>query len=132
MFCGCVLHEVATNAAKYGGLSASGGMVSIAWDTESLKMILTWTEQGGPASTIAEALDLIAREAIDGAILDVNLPDGAIRPVLDARPKRVSVVVQTGVGLPPEIRAVHPDVPAFSIPTDPETLIRRLASALKK
>ncbi len=86
----------------------------------------------GPASTIAEALDLIGREAIDGAILDVNLPDGTIGPVLDALPKRVSVVVQTGVGLPPEIRAVHPDVPVFSKPTAAETLIRRMASALKQ
>lgn len=86
----------------------------------------------GPASTIAEALDLISREAIDGAILDVNLPDGTIGPVLDALPKRVSVVVQTGVGLPPEIRAVHPDVPVFSKPTAPETLIRRMASALQQ
>jgi len=74
----------------------------------------------GPASTIAEALDLISREAIDGAIVDVNLPDGTIGPVLDALPKRVSVVVQTGVGLPPEIRAAHPDVPVFSKPTAPK------------
>ena len=85
----------------------------------------------GPASTIAEALDLISREAIDGAILDVNLPDGTIGPVLDALPKRVSIVVQTGVGLPPEIRAVHPDVPVFSKPTAAETLIRRMASRLQ-
>jgi len=86
----------------------------------------------GPASTIAEALDLISREAIDGAIVDVNLPDGTIGPVLDALPKRVSVVVQTGVGLPPEIRAAHPDVPVFSKPTAPETLIRRMASTLQQ
>jgi two-component sensor histidine kinase len=50
LFCGCVLHEVATNAAKDGSLSTSGGMISIAWDTEGPNMILAWTEQGGLAA----------------------------------------------------------------------------------
>jgi len=47
------LHELATNAAKYGALSAEGGTVRVAWDVardaggvEMLK--LTWTESGGP------------------------------------------------------------------------------------
>lgn len=44
-----ILHEVATNAAKYGSLSVSGGTVSIAWRPEGPNMTLTWTEQGGPA-----------------------------------------------------------------------------------
>lgn len=85
----------------------------------------------GPAATIAEALDLVRRGAIDGTILDVNLPDGTIGPVLDALPKHVSVVVQTGVGLPPEIRAAHPDVPVFSKPTPADVLIRRMADRLR-
>lgn len=44
-----ILHEVATNAAKYGSLSVSGGTVSISWRIEGPSMILTWTERGGPA-----------------------------------------------------------------------------------
>jgi PAS domain S-box-containing protein len=44
-----ILHEVATNAAKYGSLSAHGGQVSITWRTEGADMTLVWTEEGGPA-----------------------------------------------------------------------------------
>lgn len=48
------LHELATNAVKYGALSKSTGIVSIAWNverdgdgTETLQF--TWVETGGPA-----------------------------------------------------------------------------------
>lgn len=43
------LHELCTNASKYGALSNDGGEVSIGWAlTESHKVILTWRESGGP------------------------------------------------------------------------------------
>jgi PAS domain S-box-containing protein len=44
-----ILHELATNAAKYGALSEPAGQVSISWRAEGPEMILTWTERGGPA-----------------------------------------------------------------------------------
>jgi two-component sensor histidine kinase len=49
---GMVLHELATNAAKYGALSLSSGRVSVSWqeqrtgDESSLQLI--WQESGGP------------------------------------------------------------------------------------
>lgn len=43
-----ILHEVATNAAKYGGLSEPEGQVAISWRMAGPDMILTWTESGGP------------------------------------------------------------------------------------
>jgi two-component sensor histidine kinase len=47
---GMGFHELATNAAKYGALSSSNGMVAVYWaiepDGKSLK--LTWRESGGP------------------------------------------------------------------------------------
>ena len=47
---GMALHELATNAAKYGALSQSGGQVSIRWETMSAALArLYWTESGGPA-----------------------------------------------------------------------------------
>lgn len=85
----------------------------------------------GPASTIAEALELIAVESVDGAILDVNLPDGTIAPVLEALSGKASLVVHTGVGLPPDVRVKHPLVPVFTKPTDPSVLLDRVASSLK-
>jgi PAS domain S-box-containing protein len=45
-----VLHELATNAAKYGALSAPGGTVSVTWRREADGAVqLTWRETGGPA-----------------------------------------------------------------------------------
>jgi len=46
------LHELATNAAKYGSLSAADGEVEIAWSrTADGGLSLRWTESGGPAVT---------------------------------------------------------------------------------
>jgi len=43
------LHELATNAAKYGSLSAAEGDVEIAWfRTADGRLSLRWTESGGP------------------------------------------------------------------------------------
>jgi PAS domain S-box-containing protein len=42
------LHELSTNAAKYGGLSVTGGRVAIEWEEQGDRLILSWREQGGP------------------------------------------------------------------------------------
>lgn len=47
-----ILHELATNAVKYGALSQPGGTVAVAWScvaSEPTSTIrLTWVESGGP------------------------------------------------------------------------------------
>lgn len=47
-----VLHELATNAAKYGALSSGTGIVDVAWSVArrdgSEWMAFSWTESGGP------------------------------------------------------------------------------------
>jgi two-component sensor histidine kinase len=50
---GLAIHELATNAIKYGALSVPAGKVNISWrfDSESLaspKLLLKWVEQDGP------------------------------------------------------------------------------------
>jgi two-component sensor histidine kinase len=46
---GLAIHELATNAAKYGALTQSGGEVSIEWDLLSSRRVrLEWKERGGP------------------------------------------------------------------------------------
>jgi PAS domain S-box-containing protein len=42
------LHELVTNAAKYGALSTDAGRVALTWRTEPGKLELVWTESGGP------------------------------------------------------------------------------------
>jgi CheY-like chemotaxis protein len=42
------LHELATNAAKYGALSTAGGRVDISWQHFEENLTLVWSETGGP------------------------------------------------------------------------------------
>lgn len=45
---GLVVHELATNAAKYGALSEGEGCVQARWSVEDGRLSLTWQERGGP------------------------------------------------------------------------------------
>jgi NO-binding membrane sensor protein with MHYT domain/two-component sensor histidine kinase len=48
---GLIIHEMATNAAKYGALSRPEGRIAIAWswtDPQARRLRLDWTETGGP------------------------------------------------------------------------------------
>jgi PAS domain S-box-containing protein len=42
------LHELATNAAKYGALSSPNGRVAVDWGIDGERLRLTWRESGGP------------------------------------------------------------------------------------
>jgi PAS domain S-box-containing protein len=43
------LHELATNAVKYGALSTDDGRIRIEWSKEADELTFTWIETGGPA-----------------------------------------------------------------------------------
>jgi CheY-like chemotaxis protein len=43
------LHELATNAAKYGALSSTQGSVRLSWELGRSRLVLQWVESGGPA-----------------------------------------------------------------------------------
>ncbi|MDP3736057.1 MAG: HWE histidine kinase domain-containing protein [Hyphomonadaceae bacterium] len=49
-------HELATNAAKYGALSAPAGSVAVAWTVDRAsdpsRIEMVWTEKGGPPVTL--------------------------------------------------------------------------------
>ena len=42
------IHELGTNAVKYGALSVDVGTVTIDWQLEGDRLVLHWTERGGP------------------------------------------------------------------------------------
>jgi two-component system CheB/CheR fusion protein len=51
LFLALVVHELATNAAKYGALSVAGGRIEITWaiaGDHAPRLELTWSETGGP------------------------------------------------------------------------------------
>jgi PAS domain S-box-containing protein len=86
---GMVLHELATNAAKYGALSAPSGRVSIRWRlafdcSASDRLILKWRETNGPSIASASKSSYgmnVVRELIPyelGGTVDYVLsPEGA-------------------------------------------------------
>jgi len=46
---GLALHELATNAGKYGALSTDTGRVDISWGTDGDTFTMSWIERDGPA-----------------------------------------------------------------------------------
>jgi two-component sensor histidine kinase len=51
---GLVLHELATNAGKYGALSTDRGRVNVCWEIESDTFTLSWVESDGPPVSAPE------------------------------------------------------------------------------
>ena len=45
---GLALHELATNAGKYGALSVDTGHVDVGWQLEGDIFVMSWTERNGP------------------------------------------------------------------------------------
>ncbi len=46
---GIILHELASNAARYGALSVDDGRLRVVWTVENGEVHLSWNESGGPA-----------------------------------------------------------------------------------
>ncbi|MGB3739180.1 MAG: PAS domain-containing protein [Pontixanthobacter sp.] len=46
---GLALHELATNAVKYGALGVQDGLVQVDWQLEGGQLEIEWVENGGPA-----------------------------------------------------------------------------------
>ena len=83
------LHELATNAAKYGALSRPGGRVEVRWKGGGREpLVLTWTETGGPPVSPPKRRGLgtqILARALAGALggstkMDWR-PEGLKRPL---------------------------------------------------
>lgn len=86
------LHELGTNAQKYGALSAPGGEIHLTWRVEGEGLVLTWRERGGPpvarpartgfGTTLIEATGgsepgmATAEWQPEGVIWTIRLPSG--------------------------------------------------------
>jgi DNA-binding NtrC family response regulator len=88
----------------------------------------------GPAASVAEALEMLDTGAvIEGAVLDGNLGDGDVTPVaLRLVEAAIPVVIYSGVGIPPSLAAVVPDLPVLLKPLAATQAVSLLAARLKK
>ncbi len=66
-----LVHELTTNAVKYGGLSVPEGRVSVSWSIVESSVKLTWEESGGPAVVPPEHSGF--GRSIIGGIIDYEL-----------------------------------------------------------
>jgi two-component sensor histidine kinase len=67
-----LLHEFATNAAKYGSLSVADGRLDIDLAKEGGDLVLNWTESGGPQLAMPDMTDgfgsRLERSTIEGQL----------------------------------------------------------------
>ncbi|HXW72025.1 MAG TPA: chemotaxis protein CheB [Methylocella sp.] len=74
---GLMLHELSTNAAKYGAFSQPGGKVHLSWVIEprdgERALMLTWREEGGPRVTPP------AQTGFGSALIDRAIPKATVR-----------------------------------------------------
>ena len=82
---GMALHELATNAAKYGSLSNETGKVEISWTVEGDMFHMTWREVGGPEVTApgssgfgTTVLDTMTAASTSGDVSIDYAPDGVV------------------------------------------------------
>jgi ActR/RegA family two-component response regulator len=115
----------------------SGKRVLIVEDDHILAMALAdeLAAQGatviGPAASVADALDVIARSELDSAIVDINLGGKAAFPVADAlADRRVPFVFATGYLVADYIPARHANVRRFEKPTATGVICRALEEVL--
>jgi two-component sensor histidine kinase len=88
-----IVHEIATNAAKYGALSNDGGMVDLTWELvaengAAPKLRMVWRETGGPAVTApvqrgfgSRLIERSARDQLGGEATVDFLPRGVVYTV---------------------------------------------------
>ena len=80
---GLALHELATNAGKYGALSVDAGRVEVGWRLDGDIFAMSWTERKGPpvsqprrrgfGSTV---VDPMVRQTVNGEVHLDFIPAG--------------------------------------------------------
>ena len=78
-----VLHELATNAAKYGALSSAKGYVTLAWSTQRKKgavhLNVEWKERDGPK------VKPPTRAGFGGQLIERSLPGAKVQRTFDEK-----------------------------------------------
>jgi PAS domain S-box-containing protein len=80
---GLALHELATNAAKYGALSLDVGRVDVNWRFDGDIFTMSWTESKGPPVSSPKrrgfgstVIDLMVKQTVNGEVRHDYIPSG--------------------------------------------------------
>ena len=80
---GLALHELATNAGKYGALSTDAGRVDISWGTTDGALTMSWSERDGPPVRAPQrrgfgtiVMETMAERSVAGAVNLDYAPSG--------------------------------------------------------
>src|SRR5258707_1575646 len=80
---GLALHELATNAGKYGALSTDKGRVYVSWGTVDDTFAMSWTEREGPLVSAPKrhgfgtiVMEAMAERSVDGKVDIAYAPSG--------------------------------------------------------
>jgi PAS domain S-box-containing protein len=72
---GLALHELATNAGKYGALSTDRGRVDVRWRSNADTLTMSWTERDGPPVSAPKrrgfgtiVMEAMAERSVDGVV----------------------------------------------------------------
>jgi PAS domain S-box-containing protein len=72
---GLALHELATNAGKYGALSTDTGRVDVRWGTDGDTFTMSWTERDGPPVSAPKrrgfgtiVMEAMTERSVDGKV----------------------------------------------------------------
>jgi PAS domain S-box-containing protein len=82
---GLTLHELATNAGKYGALSIDTGHVDVYWHSDKGTLTMSWTERDGPPVAPPQrrgfgntVIVSMAKTAVDGEVQLDYAPSGLV------------------------------------------------------
>lgn len=82
------IHELCTNAAKYGALSGESGKVNIHWSAEGDRFLFRWSESGGPPVTPPK------RKGFGSLMIERALAGRDARARIDYRPDGVVCTIE--------------------------------------
>jgi hypothetical protein len=86
----------------------------------------------GPVGSSDLALEFLKSVVVAGAILEVLLADGDVTRVAEALvARRIPMVFQSELDLPPNLQQLCPDVPFYKRPAPPRLLVEKLAQLIR-
>lgn len=111
----------------------NGALVLVAEDQPFIAMELGFAVEDaggivvGPAASVQTALALIKEQSVAAAILDFNLTDGDATPIIALlSASNIPTIIQSGIGLMPDLILRFPRLVVFTKPNNPEELIAKL------